>query len=334
MSSDALEQMTEVCDDDLCWQDPGAGGLSALPLHDVVFPLILPLLDPKDWCTLRAVDQTHQDIVTQFLAFNRILELPYCKQLTEPAFLLLTQHATSIRTLTLSGCKLLTDDLLRPLIIASPQLTSLDLSECHHLTSVILQTVTIRCPCLRRLLLRDCHWVSRTALKYHCEHQGKQASKRVSLQFSPVVRIGRTVASPQPITPQYRLQEVDFTGCWELDDATVVGLLVSFPRLSVIRLGNIYSLTDITLKGLATHSRYLTELDIRGCWRITDQGVALVAEYCVRLTGIAVHDCRDVTEMSLSRLRQNGVKVDRKLDPIMQRLLRMRNEQRQARLQI
>jgi len=318
------------CDDGQNMSDR-SWGLSGLPLQDVVFPMILPLLGPKDWCTLRAVDKAHQEIIAQFLAANRTLKLPYCKQLTEPALRLLTEHASSLRTLVLPGCKLLTDDLLRPLILASPRLTVLDLSDCHHLTSGILQTVTIRCPYLSRLLLRDCHWVSRISLKYHCEHQGRQAKP---LQLPPVNRVGSTVSLPQPQPALYRLQEVDLTGCWELDDATVTSLIASFPRISIIRLGNIYSLTDITMKGLATHTRYLNVLDIRGCWRVTDQGMSLVAEYCTRLKEVSVHDCRDITELSLSKLRQNEVKVDRKLDPIMLRLMRMRNQNKHARLQI
>ena len=70
------------------------------------------------------------------------------------------------------------------------------------------------------------------------------------------------------------------TGCWELDDATVVQLALSFPHLSSLRLGNIYSLTDLTLRGLATHSRELARLDLRGCWRVTDAGVALLGDFC------------------------------------------------------
>lgn len=305
-------------------------GLGALPLQDVVFSYILPLLSPKDWCTLRAVDMTHNVIVTQFLQSNRILKLPYCKQLTEPALLLLTQHATSLRILTLSGCKLLTDDLLRPLLMSSPQLTSLDLSECHHLTSGILQTMTMCCPRVNRLILRDCHWVSRISIDYHCQFQGKQAG--MSLQNLPAVNI--VSPTPTSVIAMFKLQEVDLTGCWELDDNTVVKLIVSFPILSVIRLGNIYSLTDLTLRALATHTRNLAELDIRGCWRTTDLGISLVGEYCRNLAILAVHDCRDITEQSLSRLRQSGVKIDRKLDPIMMRLMQIRNNQRHARVQI
>ena len=57
-------------------------------------------------------------------------------------------------------------------------------------------------------------------------------------------------------------------------------------------------------------------------------------EYCPSLCSLAVTDCRDVTESSLAKLRQRGVVVDRKLDPVLLRLARIRQENRQARVQI
>ena len=68
------------------------------------------------------------------------------------------------------------------------------------------------------------------------------------------------------------------------------------------------------------------------CW--CGAGVSTVGEYCRALAELHVTDCRDVTEQSLTRLRQRGVRVDRQLDPVLLRLLRIRNEQRHARLQI
>jgi len=313
-------------------------GLSLLPLQDVVISQILPLLSPRDWCALRAVDSDHLQIVTAFIAANRRLELPYCKQLTEAGLSLLTYESTCLQTLTLSGCKLLTDDLLRPILQSSPLLTSLDLSECHHLTAAILQTVSVRCPRLARLVLSDCHWVSRTALVYHCDHHGRQPGQGIKSALPQLERVGysnnNTVGVSNQPNNLYQLKEIDLTGCWELDDATVVQLALSFPRLASLRLGNIYSLTDQTLRGLATHSRQLERLDLRGCWRVTDAGVALLGEYCPSLHSLAVTDCRDVTESSLSKLRQRGVIIDRKLDPVLLRLARIRQENRQARVQI
>jgi len=308
------------------------GGLGVLPLHDVTIPRILPLLHPRDWCSLRATDRAHRELVAAFLANHHRLLLPYCKALTEPSFLLLTSSSTCLRTLHLPGCKLLTCSLLRPLLARSPHLRSLDLSECHHLTASILQTVSVVCSRLSRLILRDCHWVTRDSLQYHCTQQGRSPGQ-ARPPLPSLHRVGASAPAP-PALANYPLQEVDLTGCWELDDATITLLLISFPRLTCLRLGNIYSLTNLTMRAIATHATNLHTLDIRGCWRITDAGVGLVAEYCPLLASLAVTDCRDVTEASLARLRARGVEVDRKLDPTMARLARIRRENRQARLMI
>jgi len=312
-------------------------GMPSLPPHDVLFPLIFHHLSPEDWFSLRAVDRTHFQLISQFLQENRVLDLAYNKKLNEEAFRLLTNSTHCLRILNLSGLKFLTDDLLREVIISNPHLVSLELSECHHLTSGILQTVSVRSDHLERLILRDCHWVSKESIEYHAFHQGLGQNKEhlAGLTSCRVSRVSAKQSEDKVVSkPKGCLAEVDLTGCWELDDNVLKNFLSNFPQLSIVRLGNIYSLTDLTMRALATYNLDLAVLDITGCWRVTDEGIRHVAEYNRRLSNLCVNDCRDVTEQSLSRLRQKGVVIDRKLDPIMLRLQRIRNEQRQARLQI
>ena len=75
------------------------------------------------------------------------------------------------------------------------------------------------------------------------------------------------------------------------------------------------------MSAIAGHCKLLVVLDIKGCWRITDKGVKTVAEYCKGLQILNVFDCRDVNEVTLHRLRQRGVKIDRPPDPLFQRRL-------------
>jgi len=326
-------------------------GLCSLPGQDVLFPHVFCYLDPEDWFSLRSVSHTFHNIVSQFLQENRILNLAYNKKLTEEAFKILTTDSHCLRILNVSGLKFLTDDLLRVVIINNPHLVSLELSDCHHLTSGILQTLSVRCNQLERLILRDCHWVSKESLEYHAHHQGEgrndhlpgtalyrvQSPNDHHLLGTAPYRVQTPVSDhqvPALSKPRCCLHEVDLTGCWELDDKVIIIFLSKFPHLSTVKLGNIYSLTDLTMRALATYTTNLRVLDITGCWRVTDQGVRQVGEYNRSLSMLSVNDCRDVTEQSLSRLRQSGVVIDRKLDPVMLRLQRIRNEQRQARLQI
>jgi len=311
-------------------------GLPSLPPHDILFPLIFHRLSPQDWFSLRSVDRAHYQLVEQFLQVNRVLNVGHNKKLTEDAFTILTRGAQSLRELNLAGLKFLTDNILREVVVNTPHLVSLELSECHHLTSGILQTVSVRSSQLERLILRNCHWVSKESVEYHAIQQGvsQERDQRLELKVSRVGRLPKLQLGKDTAKNKFSLTEVDLTGCWELDDKVLVNFLSKFPRLSIIRIANIYSLTDLTMQALATYTRDLRVLDIAGCWRVTDQGVAQMAEYCKHLTNLSVHDCRDVSERSLARLRQKGVVIDRKLDFTMLRLERIRNEQRQARLQI
>ena len=124
---------------------------------------------------------------------------------------------------------------------------------------------------LERLILRDCHWVSKESIEYHAFHQGLSQNKEqiAGLKSCKVYRVSAKPNKNQvPAKPKGCLTEVDLTGCWELDD----NVLSNFPRLSKVRLGNIYSLTDLTMQSLATYTMDLTMLDITGCWRVSVGG--------------------------------------------------------------
>ena len=118
--------------------------LESLPAQDILFPLILSHVSPSDLFSIRSCSRTLHHLVTVYVTINRSLDLGYQKRLTQAAFQILTEGATSLRHLNLAGLKFLTDDLLRPVLIQCPHLLSLELSECHHLTSGILQTLSSR----------------------------------------------------------------------------------------------------------------------------------------------------------------------------------------------
>jgi len=312
--------------------------LETLPAQDIIFPKVFTRLSPRDLFNLRASSTCFHHLVSVFLSINRSLDLGYDKRITASAFLILTKDAQNLRYLHLSGLKFLTDDLLAPVIGQNVHLLSLELSECHHLTSSILQIVSSRTYQLQRLILRDCHWVSREAIEYHVHKQGHgQVKSCLALEklSAQCIRVGRKKDDNSTSnTPRSNLEEIVFTGCWELSDDVLINFVSKFPQLRIIRLGNIYSITDDCLNGIAKFCPKIHTLDITGCWRVTDSGVSMIGEYCRDLEELSVSDCRDVTEQSLTRLRQRGVKVDRQLDPVLLRLMRIRNEQRHGRLQV
>ena len=130
---------------------------------------------------------------------------------------------------------------------------------------------------LERLILRDCHWVTRDAIEYHTFKQGLRRNdnlwgETLSQLSSQCVRIGRNNNMNQEYSPKSNLQEVIFTGCWELNDQVMINFVSKFPYLRLVKLGNIYSITDETMNGIARYCPHLHTLEITGCWRVTDQG--------------------------------------------------------------
>ena len=251
--------------------------LESLPAQDILFPLIFSRLSPSDLFSIRSCSRALHHLVSVYVTINRCLDLGYQKRLTQAAFQTLTEDATSLRHLNLAGLKFLTDELLRPVLIQCPHLLSLELSECHHLTSGILQTLSSRSYQLERLILRDCHWVTRDAIEYHTFKQGLRRNdnlwgETLSQLSSQCVRIGRNNNLNQEYSPKSNLQEVIFTGCWELNDQVMINFVSKFPYLRLVKLGNIYSITDETMNGIARYCPHLHTLEITGCWRVTDQG--------------------------------------------------------------
>lgn len=259
--------------------------LADLSWEDIVFPNLLPLLNPSDLFHLRAVDRQHYEMIQVFIVRNKRLDLSNSKKATKETFRILTQGAENLRYLNLTGAKWVTDDILRSVIKDNLLLEYLNLTSCQHLGAGILQTVTIKLKNIRSLILQDCHWVTKDAVQYHIFHQGREK----------------------------KLKQVDFTGCWELGDDILVELLSRFSGIEVLRLGKIYSLTDKVMQAVASYCRGIRHLDVKGCWRISNAGIRLVGEYCKHLEFLEVSDCRDVTEHSLTRLRKKGIRVDRTL---------------------
>ena len=69
------------------------------------------------------------------------------------------------------------------------------------------------------------------------------------------------------------LEVIDLTGCWELEDSTIVTLVTQNSRLRWLSLGRIYGITEIAIMELASFCPMLEHLDIQGCWRVTDNAI-------------------------------------------------------------
>ncbi|XP_006817257.1 uncharacterized protein LOC102808527 [Saccoglossus kowalevskii] len=111
------------------------------------------------------------------------------------------------------------------------------------------------------------------------------------------------------------LQYVDLTSCWELDDETILVLIISHPGLKYLSLAKIYGITNVVIDMLARTCSAFEHLNIQGCWRITNSVIRLLGDCCPKLRKLEVSDCRDINEASLARLRVKGIDIDVRAPP-------------------
>ncbi|XP_052262055.1 F-box/LRR-repeat protein 15-like [Dreissena polymorpha] len=257
-----------------------------LPVEDVIFQHIFPLLPIQTLFHARCVCRQFQQIVQYFFTVARTLNIARIGgKVTERAFHILTDESSNLVNVNLRNAKdWLQDSLLMPVLKNNQRIESLDLTNCTSLSNTSLQVLVTHCVGLKSLVLRDCVW----------------------LDPDGVTVIG--LYSNQ-------LEKIDMSGCWNVNDEALVVLVKGCPRLLSIELMKIYGLTDTSMSILCQSCPKLVHLNVQGCWRITDDSIRFLAEYGKNLKTLHIRDCTHVTETVLTKLRQNGVKMDRLAPP-------------------
>lgn len=256
-----------------------------IPWDDVLFQYILPLLPVQTLFQLRRVSTLSRAMIREY--FSQAKEINIARiagRVTADAFHILSDDNTNLLRINLRNSKnWLSDELLTPVLKCNPRLQLLDLTNCTSVTNTTLQCLAVNCPNLQKLILRDCVWLSPegvTVIGLYCKN----------------------------------LEAIDFSGCWNVNDESLTVIVSSCRKLKSVQLAKIYGLTDSSMTVLAKCSNQLQHLNIQGCWRVTDDSIRFLAEYGKNLKMLQIRECHQVTEMTLSKLRANGVKMD-KLSP-------------------
>ncbi|GFO16035.1 F-box/lrr-repeat protein 15-like [Plakobranchus ocellatus] len=253
-----------------------------LPWEQVLCSHILPYLNTKDLFRLRSVSRGFQSLVqTHFRLQFHVNTNSLGDHFSPEAFCTLTGDSTCLRTLCLRGAKSwLTSEILLPVIAANSRLEKVDLTNCLALSGAVVYSLGVNCKNLRHLCLENCVWLVLDNFLSFMLEKGK-------------------------------LEFLDLSGCWNLDDDLLVQLVQFTPRLKHLLLANLYGLTDRSIVAIAHSCPNLIHLSIRGCWRVTDGAIKLLSQYCPKLKGLQVKDCRNITEESLISLWSRKVRIDR-----------------------
>ncbi|WAQ96892.1 FXL15-like protein, partial [Mya arenaria] len=260
-----------------------------LPWEDIVFQYIFPLLPIQTLFQLRRVSRECKHMVQHYFSISRVLNIARIGgKVTAEAFHILTDESSNLLHLNLRNAKdWLNDTLLMPVLKSNARIQTLDLTNCISLSNTSLQVLATHCVELKCLTLRDCVWLSPegvTVIGLYCKE----------------------------------LEKIDISGCWNVNDEALTVLVKGCSKLTFIQMSKIYGITDSSMSVLCRSCPNLVHLNVQGCWRITDDSIRFLTEYGKNMQMLQIRECNQVTETVLSKLRSNGVKMDRLAPPSME----------------
>lgn len=224
------------------------------------------------------------------------VKLDRCESVTDEGVIALAQNCPRLVELDLSEVKSLTDRAIRTLWTHTENLRELRVSHCYNLTSSAFpDAATLDLP---QLASDDTISASSAA------PNGPPLLDAVSeegLEGSQSLHLGRSRSAKRLVMGE-QLRVIDLTGCEQISDAAITGLVAVAPRLRNVTLSKCTRLTDVTIDALgrlgkALHLAHLGRLD-----QITDDALIQMAHKCSRLRYLDVAYCSRLTNRAVSEI--------------------------------
>lgn len=316
--------------------------LESLPRDDVLFKLLLPKLDVKDWLSLHQTSKTFSNILDAFFVVNKYLRVSDAHTLSAQTFCRMSHSATNLRSLIVHSCHWMTDALLKPVLKNNPKLEILDITDCIHCTSTTLQVLTVNCPNISCLVLRGCTWVEPTAVDYFSNHRNsrkkaddmenvlmtmgkglrtnlKRRTKAKyrgkdhlfeSLQMQRRENVKRSPAKLNIGNLRFKpVTVLDLHGCGNITNDNIETLTTVFKQLEVLRIGNNSDISDEAMRSIALNLKFLLKLDISCCSSVTDAGLFTVTKHCSKLRQVDIEESQFTPEI-LNLLEEKNIRFN------------------------
>lgn len=92
------------------------------------------------------------------------------------------------------------------------------------------------------------------------------------------------------------LAEIDFSGCGQLNDASVIALAKGSPHLRTVILKGCVRITDRTLELLASGCPEIRTLDLQGVFNVDDDSMKILGGAVFQLRNLSLLDCPNLSE--------------------------------------
>ncbi|KAG8965184.1 SCF ubiquitin ligase complex subunit [Tulasnella sp. 425] len=229
-----------------------------------------------------------------------------CKKITDAGVSALATQCNHLRRVKLSGVENITDVPVKLLAKHCPKLLELDLHNCPLVTDDAIRDVWTRSTYLREFRLSNIFTLTGKAFPA-APKTNQNATVLANINLPPgMMMLGNR---PEPGLPPLQLDRLfdhlrmlDLTGCVNLTDEAVEGIVVNCPKIRNLVLAKCGNLTDEAIGSICKLGRYLHYVHLGHVSNITDQAVTRLARACSRLRYIDLACCPLLSDMSVFEL--------------------------------
>ncbi|CAL1701042.1 unnamed protein product [Somion occarium] len=266
------------------------------------------------------------------------LDLTGVVETSDRAIVALASSTKKLQGINLGGCKKLTDKAVLALAANCPLLRRVKLSHVEQVTDEAISALAKSCPLLLEIDLNNCKKITDSSVRdlwtYSCHMREMRLSHCVELTDSAFPSSPRsevvlpTGPNPFPLStplntdklpplrvtkPFEHLRMLDLTGCSNITDETIEGIISVAPKIRNLVLAKCNQLTDVAVESICSLGKHLHYLHLGHAGGITDRSIRLLARACTRLRYIDLANCLQLTDMSvfelagLQKLRRIGL---------------------------
>ncbi|RLN98776.1 hypothetical protein BBJ28_00002976 [Nothophytophthora sp. Chile5] len=239
------------------------------------------------------------------VALDRPVGVRGSEPLTDTTCGALGDCCRKLRDVSLAGCSALTDAGVQWLAAGCAQLTRLDLTGALDLTDAACAALGSRCPELRALRLGGVKGVSDVGLRLLANGCAKlevlHATNLYLISDGSNRDFGleglRAIAAGC-----HELQELNLSGCFQLQERALVAVGTSCPALRRLSLQACPDVTLAAVTAVLRGCQRLARLDLSGVRRCDDRVLRAVAKHGAALRQLIVAGCERVGDAGLDRL--------------------------------
>ncbi|KIY49378.1 RNI-like protein [Fistulina hepatica ATCC 64428] len=274
-------------------------------ISNIALERVLPSFPDLVALDLNGVVSTSTEAIVRVANISKRLQginLSGCKTVGNDAVIALATNCPLLRRVKLSGLELLTDQSVSLLVKSCPLLLEIDLNHCELITDTAVRDIWMHSKLMREMRLAYCPNLTDSGFPAPLTSDLIAHADRLSHPF-PRSDGDHESLPPLVLSSNFvHLRMMDLTGCAQLTDEAIDGIIAVAPKLRNLVLSKCIHLTDRAVETICKLGRSLHYLHLGHAGRITDRSVRTLARSCTRLRYVDFANCSLLTDLSVFEL--------------------------------